>query len=78
MCYLKKNLLNFSQVPEAQLNSISLLSQFLKGASAKLVMLLHMKAAAKTPQTELGTFIHITIFSMFIQAYKTYLKREEN
>lgn len=74
----EKTILNISQIPEAQLNSISLVSQFLKGASVKLVMLLHMKAAAKTPQTELGTFIHITIFPMFIQACKTYLKREEN
>lgn len=51
----EKNILNFSQIPEAQLNSISLLSQFLKGA--KLVMLLLMKGAAKTPQSWAPLFI---------------------
>lgn len=60
------NMLNLSQIPEAQLNSISSLSQFLKGASSKPAMSLQMKAAAKTVQTELATFNHITIFFIFI------------
>lgn len=56
MHYLKKNILNFSQIPEAQFNSIPLLSQFSKGASAQLVMF-QMKAAAKTPQSQAPSFI---------------------
>jgi len=41
-------------------------------------MPLQMKAAAKTAQTELSTFNRIIIFFIFIQVYKTYLKRGAN
>lgn len=53
----EKNILNFSQIPEAQFNSIPLLSQFSKGASAQLVMLFQMEAATKTPQSQAPSFI---------------------
>lgn len=74
----EKNILNLSQILEAQLNSISSHSQFLKGASSKPAMSLQMKASATTAQTELGTFNGIIIFFIFIQVYKTYFKRGEN
>lgn len=44
----EKNILDLSEIPEAQLNSISWLSQFLNSTSSKPEVSLQMKTAAKT------------------------------